>query len=116
MVEFILWSSIAGGRSIRIFELLRRALASSCRPSQRNGFLCRIVFKGAGSQSQGGMAGGTQRAHTIPCHFEESSDIDMAPFSQHVVARMLDTGFFSAHLQRLRSEYRRRRDVMLETL
>jgi 2-aminoadipate transaminase len=47
---------------------------------------------------------------------KESSDIDMAPFSQHVVARMLDTGFFSAHLQRLRSEYRRRRDVMLETL
>ena len=47
---------------------------------------------------------------------KESSDIDMAPFSQHVVARMLDTGFFPAHLQRLRSEYLRRRDVMLETL
>lgn len=47
---------------------------------------------------------------------KESSDIDMAPFSQHVVARMLETGFFPAHLQRLRSEYRRRRDVMLETL
>jgi 2-aminoadipate transaminase len=47
---------------------------------------------------------------------KESSDIDMAPFSQHVVARMLETGFFPAHLQRLRSEYMRRRDVMLETL
>lgn len=47
---------------------------------------------------------------------KESSDIDMAPFSQHVVARMLETGFFPAHLQRLRSEYLCRRDVMIETL
>src|ERR1041385_2945843 len=70
MVEFVVWSSVAGGRSIRVLELLQQALASSCRASQRNGFLCRIVFKGAGSQSQGGMAGGAQRSHTLSCHLE----------------------------------------------
>src|ERR1041385_5034319 len=70
MVEFVVWSSVAGGRSIRVLELLQKALASSCRASQRNGFLCRIVFKGAGSQSQGGMAGGAQRSHTLSCHLE----------------------------------------------
>jgi 2-aminoadipate transaminase len=47
---------------------------------------------------------------------KEASDIDMAPFSQHVVARMLDTGFFPRHLDRLRSEYLCRRDVMLDAL
>jgi 2-aminoadipate transaminase len=47
---------------------------------------------------------------------KESSDLDMAPFSQYVVAHMLDTGFLPEHLHRLRSEYRRRRDVMLEAL
>lgn len=47
---------------------------------------------------------------------KESSDLDIASFSQHVVASMLDTGFFPKHLQRLRCEYQRRRDVMLEAL
>jgi 2-aminoadipate transaminase len=47
---------------------------------------------------------------------KESSDIDMAPFSQYVVARMLETCFFTDHLRRLRSEYMRRRDVMLDAL
>lgn len=47
---------------------------------------------------------------------KESSDLDIAPFSQHVVAQMLDTGFLPEHLHRLRSEYLRRRDVMLEAL
>jgi 2-aminoadipate transaminase len=47
---------------------------------------------------------------------KEASDIDMAPFSQHVVAHMLKTGFFPQHLDHLRSEYLRRRDVMLEAL
>ncbi|HEY6352145.1 MAG TPA: PLP-dependent aminotransferase family protein [Candidatus Angelobacter sp.] len=47
---------------------------------------------------------------------KESSDIDMGTFSQYVVARMLDTGFLPDHLRRLRSEYLRRRDIMLEAL
>lgn len=47
---------------------------------------------------------------------KESSDIDMATFSQHVVARMLDSGFLPQHLSRLRMEYKCRRDVMLSAL
>jgi 2-aminoadipate transaminase len=47
---------------------------------------------------------------------KESSDIDMAPFMQHVVARMLETGFLPGHLLRLRAEYRLRRDAMLAAL
>jgi 2-aminoadipate transaminase len=47
---------------------------------------------------------------------KESSDIDMATFSQHVVACMLDSGFLSHHLDQLCSEYRRRRDAMLTAL
>jgi 2-aminoadipate transaminase len=47
---------------------------------------------------------------------KESSDIDMATFSQHIVACMLDSGFLSQHLDRLRSEYRCRRDTMLAAL
>jgi 2-aminoadipate transaminase len=47
---------------------------------------------------------------------KESSDIDMATFSQHIVACMLDSGFLSQHLDRLRSEYKCRRDMMLMAL
>lgn len=47
---------------------------------------------------------------------KESSDIDTATLSQHVVSCMLDSGFISCHLDCLRSEYRNRRDIMLQTL
>lgn len=47
---------------------------------------------------------------------KETNDIDMATFSQHAVARMLDSGFLPEHLVRLRSEYRRKRDAMLAAL
>jgi 2-aminoadipate transaminase len=47
---------------------------------------------------------------------KESSDIDMATFAQHLVARMLDSGFLPKHLNRLRLEYKGRRDVMLGIL
>jgi 2-aminoadipate transaminase len=47
---------------------------------------------------------------------KESSDIDMATFSQHIVSYMLESGFLPQHLNRLRSEYKCRRDMMLKAL
>lgn len=47
---------------------------------------------------------------------KESSDIDMATFSQHIVASVLNSGFLPQHLDRLRSLYKQRRDVMLSSL
>jgi 2-aminoadipate transaminase len=47
---------------------------------------------------------------------KESFDIDMATLSQHIVAHMLDSGFLTQHLDCLRSEYKRRRDIMLSAL
>jgi 2-aminoadipate transaminase len=49
-------------------------------------------------------------------NLKEASDINMATFAQHVVARMLDVGFLPSHLQQLRSEYKLRRDAMLSTV
>jgi 2-aminoadipate transaminase len=47
---------------------------------------------------------------------KEASDIDMAPLSQRAVSSYLETGALTAHLTALRSEYRRRRDAMLDAL
>lgn len=47
---------------------------------------------------------------------KEASDIDTATFSQRVVAAYLDSGKLEDHLLRLRTEYRTRRDAMLQAL
>jgi 2-aminoadipate transaminase len=47
---------------------------------------------------------------------KESTDIDAAPLSQHIVNAYLDTGQLSAQIETLRSQYGLRRDVMLRAL
>jgi 2-aminoadipate transaminase len=47
---------------------------------------------------------------------KESSDLNVASFSQYVIARLLDSGFLSSHLRHLQSEYSCRRDAMLTAL
>lgn len=47
---------------------------------------------------------------------KESSDIDMAPFSQRNIAAYIDSGGLSDHLATLRREYSIRRDTMLGAL
>jgi 2-aminoadipate transaminase len=47
---------------------------------------------------------------------KEASDIDTATLAQRSIAAFLDAGGFEAHLARLRTEYRSRRDRMLEGL
>jgi 2-aminoadipate transaminase len=47
---------------------------------------------------------------------KESFDIDTTTLSQHIVACMLDSSFIAEHLDRLRSEYKLRRDTMLAAL
>jgi 2-aminoadipate transaminase len=47
---------------------------------------------------------------------KESLDIDTATLSQHLAARMLDSGFLSQHLARLCSAYKCHRDTMLAGL
>jgi 2-aminoadipate transaminase len=47
---------------------------------------------------------------------KHTADVDTSTFGQHIVARYLDTGALPAHLDRLRAEYRRRRDAMLAAL
>lgn len=47
---------------------------------------------------------------------KESSDINTATFAQHLVCHYLDSGRLPSHLNRLREEYRLRRDVMLRAL
>src|SRR5689334_17670056 len=47
---------------------------------------------------------------------KESTDIDAAPFSQHIVNAYLDTGQLPAQIDTLRTQYRVRRDVMLRAL
>jgi 2-aminoadipate transaminase len=47
---------------------------------------------------------------------KESSDINTSTFSQHAVAAYLDAGGLEAHASKLRSEYRARRDAMLDAL
>lgn len=47
---------------------------------------------------------------------KEASDIDTAPLSQRAISAYLDAGHLPAHLERLRREYRRRRDAMLGAL
>lgn len=47
---------------------------------------------------------------------KEASDIDTAPLSQRAISAYLDAGHLPAHLERLRAEYRRRRDAMLAAL
>src|SRR5690349_15388261 len=47
---------------------------------------------------------------------KESTDIDAAPFSQHIVNAYLDTGQLPAQIDTLRQQYGLRRDVMLRVL
>lgn len=47
---------------------------------------------------------------------KHAADVDTTTLGQHIVARYLDTGALPAHLDRLRAEYRRRRDAMLAAL
>jgi 2-aminoadipate transaminase len=47
---------------------------------------------------------------------KHSSDVDTSTFGQQVIARYLEQGRLPAHLDRLRAEYGRRRDAMLEAL
>lgn len=47
---------------------------------------------------------------------KESTDIDAAPFSQHIVNAYLDTGQLPARIDTLREQYGFRRDVMLRAL
>jgi 2-aminoadipate transaminase len=47
---------------------------------------------------------------------KDGLDIDTSTFSQRVVAEYLAAGHFPHHLETVRAEYRRRRDLMLELL
>nr|WP_255203781.1 PLP-dependent aminotransferase family protein [Myxococcus sp. AM011] len=47
---------------------------------------------------------------------KESSDIDTATFTQRMVLAFLESGRLDAHLDRLRGEYRLRRDTLLRAL
>src|SRR5690349_18312489 len=47
---------------------------------------------------------------------KESTDIDAAPLSQRIVNDYLDTGALPAQIDKLRTEYRLRRDTMMRTL
>jgi len=47
---------------------------------------------------------------------KHASDIDTSTLAQHVVARYLAEGRFPERLERLRAEYRRRRDALLAAL
>lgn len=47
---------------------------------------------------------------------KHAADVDVSTLGQHVAARYLDSGGLPAHLERLRAEYRRRRDAMLGAL
>ncbi len=47
---------------------------------------------------------------------KHASDVDTSTFGQHVVAHYLSEGRFPDRLDRLRAEYRRRRDAMLAAL
>jgi 2-aminoadipate transaminase len=47
---------------------------------------------------------------------KEASDINMAPLTQRAIVAYLDTGHLAGHLEKLRGEYRARRDAMLSAL
>jgi len=47
---------------------------------------------------------------------KEASDIDTSTFSQRIASAYLDAGHLPAHLEKLRTEYRSRRDSMLRAL
>ena len=47
---------------------------------------------------------------------KESTDIDAAPLSQRIVNAYLDTGQLPAQIDKLRTQYRLRRDTMMRTL
>ena len=47
---------------------------------------------------------------------KESSDIDTATLDQRAIAAYLDSGHHEQHLQRVRREYRTRRDAMIDSL
>jgi 2-aminoadipate transaminase len=47
---------------------------------------------------------------------KESSDLNVATFSQAVLANLILTEDLAAHIERLRTEYRSRRDAMSEAL
>ncbi|MBW3655414.1 MAG: PLP-dependent aminotransferase family protein, partial [Gemmatimonadetes bacterium] len=44
---------------------------------------------------------------------KDGCDLDTSTFSQRVVSAYLDSGHFSHHLERVRAEYRARRDLMI---
>jgi len=47
---------------------------------------------------------------------KEATDIDTAPLNQRAISAYLDAGHLPGHLARLRVEYRRRRDAMIDAL
>jgi 2-aminoadipate transaminase len=47
---------------------------------------------------------------------KDGADLDMASFSQRVAAEYLAAGGFPEHLERVRAEYRERRDLMLSLI
>lgn len=47
---------------------------------------------------------------------KEATDIDTAPLNQRAISAYLDAGHLPAHLSKLRVEYRRRRDAMIDAL
>jgi len=47
---------------------------------------------------------------------KESSDIDTATLAQRAIAAYLDSGHHEQHLQKVRREYRTRRDAMVDAL
>lgn len=47
---------------------------------------------------------------------KESSDINTATFTQHILLKMLNCDFLNKHLNKLRNEYKLRRDTMVKAL
>lgn len=56
--------------------------------------------------------------HLVPIlrALKHGSDVDTASFAQHTLAAYLAAGHLPAHIERIRGEYRRRRDTLLEAL
>lgn len=47
---------------------------------------------------------------------KESSDVNTTTFTQHSIAAYLDEGYLTPHLEKIRQEYKKRRDAMLQAL